>query len=295
MASYQRQLWWFLLPYVLGLLVLVLLPAALSFGLAFFKYDALTPPVYIGRINFDLLYTDSLFTLSVQNSLALIILPVPLRTMGALLLARLLQHPGRGVTWFRAFVFMPSIIPSTAYALAWLWILNPLFGPLNLLLRAVGFDPPLWLADPLWAKPALVLMSLWQIGEGFIICLAALQDIPAEIDDAAKVDGATVWQRFIYITLPLVAPVLLLLSFRDAILSFQESFTTISIMTLGGPYYATHTLPLFIHEQGFGLLMFGTASAGLWVMYGLTGAVVFGLYLIAQQWGIGTTDETMVL
>ncbi|GJM40802.1 MAG: sugar ABC transporter permease [Ardenticatenaceae bacterium] len=293
--SYQRRLRLLLLPYLSGIVLLVLLPALLSFGLAFFQYDALSAPTWIGTLNFLLVTTDELFLLSIQNSLALVILPVPLRVLGAFLLAILLRRNGRFLGWFRASVYLPSIIPTAAYALAWLWILNPIFGPMNLLLQALGVTPPGWFADGQWAKPGLVLLSLWQIGEGFLVCLAALQDIPSTVEDAALVDGANRAQRFFYLTLPLMAPILLLLTFRDAILTLQESFTTIFLTTGGGPYYATYTLPLLIYEQGFGLLLFGAASAALWVLYALTGLIVLALYLIARQWQIGTTEETFVL
>jgi multiple sugar transport system permease protein len=293
--SYHTRLRLLLLPYLLGILLLVIAPAALSFALAFFHYDALSAPRWAGTLNFVLVYTDSLFNLSVQNSLALIILPVPMRVFGAFVLARLLQRHGRFLGWFRASVYLPSVIPGAAYALAWLWIFNPLYGPLNVLLRTAGFDPPAWLVDPLWAKPALVLMSLWQIGEGFLVSLAALQDLPPQLEDAARIDGAGSWGVFWYVALPLIAPILLLLAFRDAILTFQESFTAIFLMTDGGPYYATYTLPLFVYEQGFDLFLFGVAGAALWVMYALSGLVVICLYIIARQWQIGTTDETFVL
>jgi ABC-type sugar transport system permease subunit len=138
-------------------------------------------------------------------------------------------------------------------------------------------------------------MSLWQIGEGFLVSLAALQDLPEDIDVAARLDGAGPWSIFWRITLPLVSPILLLLRCRAAILTFQNSFATILLTTDGGPYYATYTLPYFIYEQGFDLLSFGTASAALWVLYSLTGLIVVMLYLIARQWNIGTTDETFVL
>jgi multiple sugar transport system permease protein len=283
-----------LLPYALGIVILVALPAVISFGLAFFTYDGLSSPRWAGTLNFILAFTDELFTLSIQNSLAFIILPVPLRVFGAFLVARLMQR-GRFASWFRASVFLPSIIPTAAYALAWLWILNPLYGPLNLILQALGLPTPAWLADAAWAKPGLVLMALWQIGEGFLVSLAALLDMPAQLEDAARVDGANEWQLLFYVILPLVAPILLLLVFRDAILTFQESFAHIILMTGGGPYYATYTLPLFIYEQAFDLLSFGAASAALWVMYLLTGLIVVALYVIARQWNIGTSEETFVL
>lgn len=292
---YKFRLHLLLLPYVSGIVVLVLVPAVLSFSLAFFHYDGLSPPQWAGSLNFILAYTDELFQLSVENSLALVILPVPLRVLGAFLLARLMQRRGRWLPWFRAAVYLPSVIPTAAYALAWLWILNPLYGPLNMLLRAAGVAGPAWLAEPAWAKPGLVLMFLWQIGEGFLVSLAVLQDLPLEIEDAARIDGAGAWNVLRYVMLPLAAPILLLLIFRDAILTFQESFVAIMLMTQGGPYYATFTLPLFVYEQAFDLLAFGTASAALWVIYLLTGLIVLLLYLIARQWQIGATEETLVL
>lgn len=298
LSRYNLRLRLLLLPYGLGILILVVIPAIVSFALAFFHYDGLSAPRWAGTLNFILAYTDELFNLSVQNSLALIILPVPMRVLGAFLLARLLQRGGRFLGWFRVSIYLPSVIPGAAFALGWLWILNPLFGPLNLLLQAIGLTPPGWLVDPLWAKPALVLMSLWQIGEGFLVSLAALQDMPPELDDAAKMDGASSFGILRHITLPIVAPILLLLVFRDAILTFQESFTTILLMTDNGlflPYYSAYTLPIFVYEQGFDKLTFGVASAALWVMYGVTGLIVVYLYTLAKQWNIGTTDETFVI
>ncbi len=293
----SRQNRWglLLLPYALGIFVLVIIPAAFSFGLAFFHYDALSPPVWAGTLNFVLAYTDELFLLSVRHSLALILLPVPLRLFGAFFVARLLQRNGRFLNWFRAAVYLPTIVPGAAFALAWLWILNPLYGPLNLLLRALGFAPPAWLIDPTWARPALALMALWQIGEGFIVSLAALYDMPPELEDAARIDGANGRATLRHIILPLLAPILLLLTFRDVILTFQETFTQIYLTTQGGPYYATYTMPQFIYEQGFDLQAFGVASAAMWVMYAITGLIVVALVLIARQWQVGTTEETFVL
>lgn len=289
--AYQTRLRLLLLPYLIGVVGLFLLPALLAFGLAFFHYDGLSAPRWVGGLNFTLAYTNELFQLSIQNALALVILPVPVRVLGAFLTARLLWRGGRGLHWARAAIFLPSIMPGAAYALAWLWVLNPLFGPLNLTLQALGLTPPGWLADPQWAKAGIALALLWPIGEGFLVSLAALNDIPSALEDAARLDGASTWDILRTITLPLAAPVLLILAFRDAIWLLQESFPMVWLMTRGGPYYATFTLPQFVYEQAFGLLSFGVASAALWVLYLLTGGVVIVLYLIAQQWRIGAVGE----
>jgi multiple sugar transport system permease protein len=291
---HQTRLRFLLLPYTIGIIVLFVLPALISFGLAFFQYDGLNPPRFLGTLNFTLAYTDELFQLSIRNALAYVILPVPLRIFGAFLIAHLFMRSGRFVNWARSAIVLPSVIPGAAYALAWLWILNPLYGPLNQLLRAIGLTAPGWLADPLWAKPGIALALLWLIGEGFLVSLAALHDMPPQLEDAAQVDGATSWQFFRMVTLPIMAPILLILMFRDAVVLLQESFTTVWLMTQGGPYYATYTLPLFIYEQGFDLLSFGTASAALWVLYALTGLIVIVLYVIARQWNVGASDGILL-
>lgn len=292
--TYHTRLRLMLLPYGLGLLVLVLAPALFSFFLAFFRYDGLSPPVWVGSLNFALATTDDLFLLSVQNTLALIILPVPLRVAGAFLLARLLLRGGRFLPWLRAAIYVPTAVPVVAYALAWFWILNPLYGPLNWLLQQAGLAPPGWFADLLWARPAVALISLWTLGEGFLIMLAALHDMPPALEDAARMDGASGWAFFRHISLPLLAPVLLLLTLRDAILILQESFTTVLLTTGGGPYYATYTLPILVFEQAYDLLNFGVASAALWFLYLLSGFVVITVLVVAWQWRIGLDDEGLL-
>ncbi len=287
-----------LLPYAAGLALLYALPAGLAFGLAFFRYDGLGPPRWAGTLNFALARTDSLFALSVANSLALVILPVPLRVGGAFLAARL-ARAGRLRHLLRAAVFLPAAVPASAFALAWLWFLNPLYGPVNRLLTALGVSGPGWLADPRWARPGIALALLWLIGEGFLVCLAALHDVGhgvgRDLEDAAAVDGAGAWATLRHVLLPLLAPVLLLLMARDAVLLLQDSFTLTWLLTGGGPYYATYTLPQFIYEMAFDRLDFGVASAALWALYAVTGLVLVLVYIVARQWQVGTSEEDFLL
>ena len=280
--AHDRRLRLLLLPYAVGICFLFILPALLSFGLAFFRYDALSPPRFAGLLNFQLARTDELFGLSVANSLALVVLPAPLRVAGAFLAARLARG-GRLRHLLRAAVFLPSAVPASAFALAWLWILNPLYGPLNRLLAAVALDTPGWLADGQWARPGIALALLWLVGEGFLVCLAALYDVPRELEDAAAVDGAGTWATLRHVLLPLLAPVLLLLLARDAVLLLQDTFSLTWLLTGGGPYYATYTLPQFIYEAAFDRLDFGVASAALWVLYVLTGLILAFVYVVARQ------------
>jgi multiple sugar transport system permease protein len=185
----------------------------------------------------------------------------PLRRGLALLLAS-----RRAVGTFRAVVYLPTIIPDVAYALIWLWLFNPLYGPLNQVLALVGIARVDWLLYPDSARAAIVIMSLFQVGEGFVVLLAALQGVPRDYYDAAAVDGAGGLQAFRMITLPLIAPWLLLLTVRDVILSTQSTFTPAFIMTRGDPYYATLFLPLLIYEEAFGNFRFGEGAAMLLMM-----------------------------
>ena len=292
--GYERRLKILLLPYALGIGLLFVIPALMSFALAFFRYDALSPPRFVGTLNFPLARTDSLFSLSVSNSLALVILPAPLRVFGAFLAARLARG-GRLRHLLRAAVFLPAAMPASAFALAWLWILNPLYGPLNRSLMALSLSAPGWLSDAQWARPGIALALLWLVGEGFLVCLAALYDVPRDLEDAAAADGAGALGTLRHVLLPLLAPVLLLLMARDAVLLLQESFTLTWLLTGGGPYYATYTLPQFIYEAAFDRLDFGVASAALWALYVVTGLVLVLVYVVARQWQVGLSEEEFLL
>jgi multiple sugar transport system permease protein len=274
-----------LLPYLLGTLLLVALPALMSAGLAFTSYDALSPPVFVGLSNFRLLAADPMVTTAFANSLFFVALAVPLRILGALALALLLQRPRRGVGGYRAAVYLPTVIPDVAYALIWLWIFNPLFGPVNVALSALGLPQPGWLADEGTAKFPFVAMSLFQIGEGFVVLLAALRGLPREYFDAGEVDGAGRWASFRYLTLPLLLPWLVLLTFRDVILSFQYTFTPSLVMTGGGPYYSTMFLPLLIYEEAFDRFRFGPGSALMLLLFLLSASIIGGIYLLFRKRG----------
>lgn len=282
-------LWAMLLPYLLGTLLLVALPALMSAGLAFTSYDALSPPVFVGLTNFRLLAADPMVTTAFANSLVFVILAVPLRILGALALALLLQRPRRGVAGYRAAVYVPTVIPDVAYALIWLWIFNPLFGPVNLLLGALGLPAPAWLAEADTARYPFVIMSLFQIGEGFVVLLAALRGLPPEYFDAGAVDGAGRWASFRHLTLPLLLPWLVLLTFRDIILSFQVTFTPSFVMTGGDPYYATLFLPLLTYEEAFDRFRFGPGSALMLLVFLASAALIAAAYLLFR--GRGYTGD----
>jgi multiple sugar transport system permease protein len=283
--SWRAGLWLMLAPYLLGTLLLVALPALLSAALAFTAYDALSPPVFVGFDNFRFLAADPIVPTAFLNSALFVLLAVPLRLLAALGLALLLLRPRRGVGAYRSAIYVPTVIPDVAYALVWLWILNPLYGPLNLALEAIGLPTPAWLADAATARFPFVLMALLQIGEGFVVLLAALRGLPREHFDAAAVDGAGTWTTLRSLTLPLLLPWLALLTCRDILLSVQYTFTPAYVMTGGDPYYATLFLPLLMYEEAFDRFRFGPGSALMLIVFLVSAALIGGLYLLFRDRG----------
>ncbi len=288
LRSFDGQVRLFLLPFLLGSLVLIVLPALITIGVAFTKYNAISAPTWVGLDNFRTLLNSPLARLSLRSSLQFIFLAVPLRVLGALLLALLLQPAGRLFGGLRAAAYLPTIIPEGAFALIFLWILNPLYGPLNAVLGALGLPTPDWLLDPTTARLSFVLMALFTIGEGMIVLLVGLKTIPKVYYEVARVDGAGAWQAFWRITLPLLTPWLLILTFRDIVVSLQNTFTPSFVMTYGGPYYATTFIPLLLFELAFDLFDFGAAAAMMVVMYILTALLVIGIINLV---GLSNRDE----
>lgn len=286
---FRAQLRFFLIPYLVGSLLLVVIPAVATLLIAFTEFNSVQPPTWVGLANFRQLLSSGLVRISLRNSAFFLLLAVPLRLLGALLLALLLQPRQRLFGLYRAAVYLPTVIPEAAYALLWLWIFNPLYGPLNLLLGWLGLPTPAWLIEPTSARLAIVILSLFQIGEGFVVLLAGLQSIPRAFYESARVDGASGWQSFWRITLPLLSPWLLLLTFRDLVMSLQNTFAPTFIITYGGPYYATTLAPLLIYELAFDYFDLGLAAALLVLTYVLLGLIVLG---IINAVGLGgSTDE----
>jgi multiple sugar transport system permease protein len=260
-TRYQRSLYLLLAPFLIGVGLLVILPAGLALGVAFTSYDGLAAPRWSGLANFRAIAADGLFRTALVNSAIFVALTVPLRTLITLALALLLSRPRRGVGLYRAAVYLPTLVPGVAYALIWLWILNPLYGPLNRLLVAVSLPAPAWLVDSRTALAAVSVAALFQLGEGFVVLLAGLQELPDEYYEAAALDGAGRLALLRHIVLPLLAPWLLLIVIRDLIVSVQSSFTPVLLMTGGGPYHATLLLPLLIYQTAFDRFRFGEGAA----------------------------------
>ncbi len=283
----RRQLGLMLAPYLLGVAGLVLAPFAVTLALAFTDYDLIRPPVWTGADNLAELARDPVFRTALVNSLTFAAVAVPLRLLVALALALLLHRRSAVVGTARTAAVLPTAVPEIAYGLLWLWLLNPLYGPINQILRVGGENgltmfgrtPPQWLTDPADARAAIVLMSLFTIGETFVILLAARRALPRDVYELAAIEDATAWDVLRRVTLPLIAPILGLLLIRDAIQSLQFSFVPALVVTDGGPPpYATTYVPLFAYRTAFEYLRYGYAAAATLVMLVLTVAAV------ALQW-----------
>ncbi len=268
-------------PFVAGLVLLVALPAVAAVYLAFTEFTAIEAPRPNGLENLRRLTGDTAFWRSVGNSGIYIILAVPLRLVAAVGFALLLHRRSRGVGAARAVAFLPSVIPEAAYALLWLWLLNPLYGPIPLLL---GSAAPDLLTDPWGARVGIALMGAFQIGEAFVIALAARRVIPHALYEAAAVDGASPWWTLRKVTLPLMAPIIALLALRDIVMSLQVTFVPALVLTDGGPRYATTYLPLYVYRTAFRYFRFGYASMMTLSMFVATAVVVFAMYRLARRW-----------
>src|SRR5262245_53045945 len=248
-----------------------------SLALTFMDWSLLSAPTFVGFENFQKLIDDELFYTALYNTAYYTFLAVPLHLLIALLVAMAVNLPLRGINAIRTIYYMPSITPQVASIILWLWIFNPEWGLVNAVLRLLGSSsPPLWFADPDWAKLTFVIISLWGFGEAMIIFLAGLQGIPETLYEAARIDGAGRWQLFRHISLPMLTPVIFFNLVIGIIGSFQV-FTAAFIATsrensVGGPANSTLFLVLYLYKHGFSYFRLGHASLLAWAPFVTTPA-----------------------
>jgi|YNPMSStandDraft_1061717.scaffolds.fasta_scaffold03346_2 multiple sugar transport system permease protein len=248
-------------PWLIGFSIFTVYAFISVIYYSFTDFNAFTHPNYIGLSNYiELFNHDDLFPISLYNTAYYTLFSVPLGITTAFLLAELLNQKVRGLAFFRTIFYLPSVVPSVASSVLWLWILNPNFGLLNTFLSILHLPTPLWLGSPEWAKPALILMSLWGVGGTMIIFLAGLQDVPQELYESAELDGAGIMAKFMYITIPMMTPTLLYTLIMGIIGSFQV-FTQAFIMTQGGPANSTLFYVLYLYRNAFQYFKMGYASA----------------------------------
>ncbi len=270
----QWEAYLFLLPSFIGFLIFVAIPVVASLALSFYDWNLLSPPEFVGFENYSQLLTkDRVFRKVLFNTFYFIVTIVPLQLAFGLLLAVALNQGLRGLEIYRLIYFMPVVTTIVAAALVFQWFFNRDFGILAAAIWEFGattglpIQPPDWLNDPDWAKPAVVILTLWK-NSGFtmVIYLAALQGVPAELYDAAKVDGASSWQRFRFVTFPMVSPTTFFLMVIQMIGAFQL-FSEAFVMTQGGPAQATLTIVYYIYQMAFEFQRMGRGAAVAWVLF----------------------------
>ena len=278
----------FVSPYLVGFTVFIFGPLTASFAFSFTEYDIFNAPKWAGLGNFTELGQDRLFWVSLWNTGFYTAFAVPLGMATAFALALLLNRKMLARPAFRTIFFLPSIVPLVAAAVLWVWIFNSQYGYLNWVLRPVcdainlvagtHLAPPNWLQSPTWAKPALVLMSVWGVGGTMVLYLAALQDVPQTLYEVADLDGATAFQKVRHVTLPMISPILFFTLVMGLITSLQV-FTQAYIMTKGGqPGVSTLFYCLYLFQNAFEYFRLGYASAMAWILFaviGLITAIVF--------------------
>ncbi len=281
----------FIAPWLIGFVLLTAGPMAVSVFLSGTSWTMLSPPVGVGMSNYEtILVEDELFLTSLLNTLYYVVLSVPLGLLVSLMLAMLLHQRVRGMSLFRTIFFLPSITNMVAVSMLWLWVFNPEFGLLNAMLELVGIRGPLWLQSESWAKPSLIIMSLWGVGGTMIVFLAALQGIPQELYEAADLDGAGRFDRFKHITLPMISPAMLFNLIIGVIGSFQV-FTQAYVMTgtaqpgsEGGPNNATLFVVLYLYKKAFQEFRMGYASALAWILFFIILAVTLVQMRYSKRW-----------
>ncbi|MDE2126293.1 MAG: sugar ABC transporter permease [Armatimonadetes bacterium] len=290
MTAKRREFWTamaFVSPWIIGFLIFMVYPLSASIYYSFCDYSVLRSPIWIGFQNYTDLVRDNLFWTSLENTFIFAMLALPLGTFVCLSLAMLLNMKVRFMSVYRTIFFLPSLVPTVAMAVLWLWILNGDLGVLNQALRPIlsvvsivlthllgpilgpiRLKPPNWLSDPGWTKPALVLLSVWSGGNTMVIYLAGLQDVPRQLYEAADLDGAGWWARTLHVTLPMLSPVILFNVIMGIIGSLQV-FTLPYIMfgSGGAPANSTYFYVMYLFDNAFIYHKMGLACAMGWIMF----------------------------
>jgi multiple sugar transport system permease protein len=273
------------MPALAGFVVFVALPVLAAFAIAFFQWDMVGTPRFIGLGNFQQLLGDRVFRAALWNTAYYTVSVVVLSVSLGLLSAVLVNNAILGIGVARVLLAMPYVTVTVAMAIVWRWIYQPDVGLINSVLAMFGVAGPNWLSSRAWAMPALIIMGVWKsFGYNMILFIAGIQAIPASVYEAAAIDGASAVSRFAYITLPLLSPVMFFVSVISIISSF-EVFDSALVMTGGGPGTATTTLVLYIYHAGFEAFRFGYASAVALALFAVVLTVTL-LQLAVQRWWV---------
>ena len=268
--------WIFILPAILGIFIFIVIPVICSFGLSFTKWDLLNPIQFVGLNNYKEIFSEALFFKILWNTIIFAISTSVLGVIIPLVLACILNSKIRGSEFYKTAYFLPFITPMIVIGVVWEWIFDPNIGLLNHILH-MHIN---WLYSPHFAMPALIIVSVWKlIGYNMVIFMSSISGISQSMFEAAKIDGATSFQTFKNVTIPLISPSIFFVVIITAISSFQV-FDLIYLMTQGGPLDSTNVLVYAIYKNAFEYFNIGKASAIAYVLF----AIILILTLI--QWSL---------
>jgi multiple sugar transport system permease protein len=284
-------------PWLIGFFVFLIGPMIFSIILSFYQWDGITSFTgnarFVGIENYrKILAEDRFFKIALYNTFYYAIVSVPFGIFASLVLATLLNQKLRGIAFFRTLFYLPNVLAGVATIMMWSWLFNPEFGGFNYVLKATGIIdagrylighvpgmaawcaaheitwPPLWFLDEYWAKPAMIIMSIWGAGGSMLIYLAGLQNIPGHLYEVAELDGAGKISQFFNITLPMLTPTIFFNLIMNIIASFQV-FSQAYLMTNGGPNNATLFYVLYLFRKAFQHFQMGYASALAWILFAI--------------------------
>lgn len=280
--------WLTISPWIVGFVIFTAFPFLASLYFSFTKYDVLSSPQWVGLDNYERLLTrDRLFPLALKNTFIYALLYVPLHVITALGVAMLLERARVMKGFFRTAFYLPAITPAVATAYLWVWILNPNDGIVNRILRALNLPAPAWTVDPFWTKPTIVISQVWMMGAAMIMFLAALQGVPRDLYEAAKLDGAGAWERFRSVTFPLISGVTFFVT-TISVISSLNVFTQGYVMfdKDGGPENSALFVVMYLFKRAFGSGYFqmGYASAIAWLLFLIILVVTFIQFKFSNRW-----------
>ncbi len=267
----------FILPNLIGVLVFLAFPVVFALYMSFTEWDILTSPKFVGLQNYWEMFTeDPLFWVSLRNSAHYVLLTVPTTLAIALGLAMAMNQAVRGIAFFRAAIYVPVLMSAVAVAFVWQWIFNYDFGLLNATLDLFNLPSVRWLTSSNWAMISIAIMSIWKSAGYFaVILFAALQGVPAVLHEAAEIDGASAWNRFLNITIPMTAPALLFVTVISVIGSFQVFDQVFLVTNNGGPGTATSVYNLHLFNEGFTFFRMGYAAALAYVLFAILFVITY--------------------
>ena len=278
-----RRFHLFALPWLIGFIAFSGGPIVASLVISFTRWELLSDPEWVGLANYRQLLADPDFFLALRNTVTFGAGSALFGVVFNFSLALMLNMKVRGQAIFRTIIYIPSVLTSIATALLWTHVLHPDYGLINHLLGMVGIQGPGWLIDERWAIPGLIIMSVWSAGNAMIIFLAGLQGVPADLYEAAQLDGAGWWRRFWHVTVPMMSPVI----FFNLIVGFigsLQAFTLILFMTDGGPGNATLVLGLYMYRYAFQYFEMGYASTISWALFLLIIVFTGVQFWLARRW-----------